>query len=69
MIDLDNGYLAGAGILYSGCGDTGGTTGLVVLGTPDGGAAILLIAQLNTDADLEALNEAIASLIYVPILI
>ena len=69
VIDLDNGYLAGAGILYSGCGDTGGTTGLVVLGTPDGGAAILLIAQLNTDADLEALNEAIASLIYVPILI
>ncbi|MGB8861778.1 MAG: trypsin-like peptidase domain-containing protein [Ilumatobacteraceae bacterium] len=67
--DLDNGYLVGAGLVYSGCGDTGGSTGLVVLGTPDGGAAILLIAQLNTDSDLEALNQAVASLIYVPILI
>jgi len=64
--DLDNGYLAGAGVVYSGCGDTGGSTGLVVLGTPDGGAAILLIAQLNSDADFDALNRAVASLIYVP---
>ncbi len=64
--DLDNGYLAGAGVVYSGCGDTGGSTGLVVLGTPDGGAAILLIAQLNSDADFDALNQAVASLVYVP---
>ena len=64
--DVDNGYLAGAGVVYSGCGDTGGSTGLVVLGTPDGGAAILLIAQLNTDSDFDALNRAVASLIYVP---
>lgn len=64
--DIDNGYLAGAGVVYSGCGDAGGSTGLVVLGTPDGGAAILLIAQLNTDADFDALNRAVASLIYVP---
>ena len=64
--DIDNGYLAGAGLVYSGCGDTGGSTGLVVLGTPDGGAAILLVAQLNSDADFDALNQAVASLIYVP---
>ena len=65
--DVDNGYLAGAGIVYSGCGADGGSTGLVVLGTPDGGAAILLIAQLNSDADFDALNRAVASLIYVPV--
>ncbi len=64
--DIDNGYLAGAGIVYSGCGDANGSTGLVVLGTPDGGAAILLISQLNSDADFDALNRAVASLIYVP---
>ncbi len=64
--DVDNGYLVGAGIVYSGCGDAGGSTGLVVLGTPDGGAAILLVAQLNSDADFDALNQAVASLIYVP---
>lgn len=64
--DIDNGYLAGAGVVYSGCGDVGGSTGLVVLGTPDGGAAILLVAQLNTDADFDALNRAVASLIYLP---
>jgi serine protease Do len=65
--DIDNGYLAGAGIVYSGCGEAGtGSTGLVVLGTPDGGAAILLVAQLNSDADFDALNQAVASLIYVP---
>ena len=64
--DIDNGYLAGAGLVYSGCGDAGGSTGLVVLGTPDGGAAILLIAQLNTEADFDALNRAVASLVYVP---
>ncbi|HQZ37198.1 MAG TPA: S1C family serine protease [Ilumatobacteraceae bacterium] len=64
--DLDNGYLAGAGLVYSGCGDAGGSTGLVVLGTPDGKAAILMIAQLNSDADFDALNRAIGSLQYVP---
>jgi serine protease Do len=66
VVDVDNGILAGVGIIYSGCGDTGGSTGLVVMGTADGGAAILMIAQLNSDSDLEALNQAVSTLIYVP---
>jgi serine protease Do len=64
--DISNGILSGLGLVYSGCGDTGGSTGLVVMGTADGGAAILLIAQLNSDADLDALNQAVSTLIYVP---
>lgn len=66
VVDVSSGVLTGKGILYSGCGDTGGYTGLVVMGTADGHAAILLIAQLNTEADLDALNQAVGTLIYVP---
>lgn len=66
VVDVTSGILTGKGIIYSGCGDTGGSTGLVVMGTQDGHAAILLISQLNSEADLEALNQAVGTLIYVP---
>lgn len=62
---IDNGYLAGGGLVYAGCGGTG-AVGLIALGTPDGSNAIVLLAQLNSEADFDALNQAVTTLLFLP---